>query len=128
MRWNSVSRKDIFKLAAVLQLPDKFKCQNRVAVYPIEGLCVLLRRFTYPCRYADLIPRFGKPISQLWMVKNLVVDYIFEKYGDLLDSYEAWLSQDRLKVFADAVRKKGAALDNCWGFVDGTVMPICKPK
>ena len=62
------------------------------------------------------------------MVKNLVVDYIFERYGDLLDSYEAWLFQDRLKVFADAVRNKGAALDNCWGFVDGTVMSICKPN
>ena len=23
--------------------------------------------------------------------------------------------------------KKGAALDNCWGFVDGTVRPISRP-
>ena len=22
---------------------------------------------------------------------------------------------------------KGAALDNCWGFVDGTVRPVCRP-
>ena len=26
----------------------------------------------------------------------------------------------------DAVSDKGAALDNCFGFVDGTVRPICR--
>ena len=122
-------KEDIFRLAAVLQLPDKFKCQNGVVVYPIESLFVLLKRFAYPCRYVDLIPRFGRPISQLCMVTNLVVDHIFERFGNLLNSFDQpWLSQDCLKVFADAVHNKGATLDNCWGFVDGTVRPICRPK
>ena len=34
-------KEDIFRLAAALQLPDKFKCQNGVVVCPIESLCVL---------------------------------------------------------------------------------------
>ena len=29
--------------------------------------------------------------------------------------------------YVDAVFAKGAALDNCFGFVDGTVRPICRP-
>ena len=29
--------------------------------------------------------------------------------------------------YADAVFAKGASLDNCFGFVDGTVRPICCP-
>ncbi|CAB3996987.1 Hypothetical predicted protein [Paramuricea clavata] len=29
---------------------------------------------------------------------------------------------------ARAVHEKGAALDNVWGFVDGTVRPISRPK
>ena len=33
-----------------------------------------------------------------------------------------------LQLFADAIHNKGSALDNCWGFVDGTVRPICRPK
>ena len=40
----------------------------------------------------------------------------------------SWLSHDHLQLFADAIHNKGAALDNCWGFVDGTVCPICRPK
>ena len=30
-------------------------------------------------------------------------------------------------LYADAVHQSGAALDNCWGFIDGTVRPVCRP-
>ena len=30
-------------------------------------------------------------------------------------------------LFADAIYRSGAALENCWGFVDGTVRPVCRP-
>ena len=31
------------------------------------------------------------------------------------------------QVYADAVFAKVATLDNCFGFVDGMVRPICRP-
>ena len=31
------------------------------------------------------------------------------------------------QTYADAVYAKGAALENCFGFVDGTVRPIARP-
>ena len=37
------------------------------------------------------------------------------------------LSPARLQTYADAVYAKGAALENCFGFVDGTVRPIARP-
>ncbi|XP_068738458.1 uncharacterized protein [Montipora capricornis] len=37
------------------------------------------------------------------------------------------LSRDKLQVYADVVADKGAALSNCFGFVDGSVRPICRP-
>ena len=119
---------DIFRLAAALHLPEVFRCQNGVVVDTVEGLCIALKRFAYPCRYADLIPRFGRPVSQLCMVANLVVDYVNDRFGYLLtDLDQPWLSRQCLKMFADAIHNKGAALDNCWGFIDGTVRPICRP-
>ena len=33
----------------------------------------------------------------------------------------------QLQLYADAVSLKGAALNNCFGFIDGTVRPICRP-
>jgi hypothetical protein len=32
-----------------------------------------------------------------------------------------------MQSYADAIARKGAPLDNCFGFVDGTVLPICGP-
>ena len=32
-----------------------------------------------------------------------------------------------LEQVALAIHQKGAALDNCWGFVDGTIRPIYRP-
>ena len=32
-----------------------------------------------------------------------------------------------MQEYANAIHAAGAALDNCWGFVDGTVRPICRP-
>ena len=47
----------------------------------IEGLCLVLRRLTYPCRYSDLIPRLGRPVPELSMIYNVVLDYIYNAHG-----------------------------------------------
>ena len=63
------------------------------------------------------------------VVSNLVVDNIYNRFSHLLtDLNQPWLYRENLKSLSIAVHNKGAALDNCWGFVDGTVRPICKPK
>ena len=37
------------------------------------------------------------------------------------------LNPPALQQYTHAVSDKGAVLDNCFGFVDGTVRPICTP-
>ena len=32
-----------------------------------------------------------------------------------------------LSTYADAIHNRGAALDNCFGFIDGNVRPIYRP-
>ncbi|KAJ8916992.1 hypothetical protein NQ315_012907 [Exocentrus adspersus] len=32
-----------------------------------------------------------------------------------------------MEIYAQAIRDKGGALPNCWGFIDGTARAICKP-
>ena len=41
---------------------------------------------------------------------------------------QSWLSPDHLKKYADAVHASGAPLDNCWGFIDGTLRGITRPE
>ena len=56
---------DIYRLAAELNLPHTFRCLNGTTVQSIEALCIYLKRFVYPCRYADLVPRFGRPVPHI---------------------------------------------------------------
>ena len=115
-------KRDITQLAGALRLPDKFVGYQGTACNTIEGLCVLLRRLAYPCRYVDLIPLFGRSKAELSIISNVVLDFIYAEHKHLLNSFVVpWMSQRNLSLYCEAVHRKGAALDNCWGFVDGTV-------
>ena len=37
------------------------------------------------------------------------------------------MSPPLLQTYADAVSAQAAPLNNCFGFIDGTVRPICRP-
>ena len=123
-----VERNDIPLLAEVLRIPAKFRCQQGTVCDGMEGLCVLLKRLAYPCRFSDMIPRFGKPVPVLSMITNTVVDYIYEEHQHRIIGWnQAILNPIKLEQYAEAISMKGAALDNCFGFIDGTVRPICRP-
>ena len=122
------NKNDIPVLAEVLGLPETFRCSQRTVANKLEGLCMLLRQTAYPCRYSDLIPRFGRPVPELSLITNCVVDYLCDKYGDRLKQWNHQImSPALLQTYADAVSAQGAPLNNCFGFIDGTVRPICRP-
>lgn len=119
---------DLPLLAEVLQIPDSFTCYQRTVSSGMEALCILLRRLSYPCRYSDIIPRFGRPVPVLSMISNQVLDYIYDTHGHRITQWNHQiLSQPLLQLYSDTVAAQGSALDNCFGFVDGTVRPICRP-
>lgn len=54
-----------------------------------------------------------------------IVDDVYEKFKDRLTSLDLiWFDPAE---FSHAVLYQGAALNNCWGFIDGTVRPIARP-
>ena len=115
-------------LARAMNIPEKFKCQQGTICDGIEGLCILLRRFCYPCRYSDLIPLFGRSVPEICMISNEVADFIYERHGEKITRWNhQLLNPHQLQQYVNAVHQKGAALDNCFGFVDGTVKAICRP-
>lgn len=124
-----VSKHDLTTLRDALQIPESFTCQQGSVCDGMEGLCMLLRRLAYPCRYSDIIPRFGRPTPVLSMVTNKVLDFVYETHGHRITEWNhALLEPVKLQAYADAVYAKGAALDNCFGFIDGTVRPISRPR
>ena len=88
----------------------------------------MLKRFAYPCRYSDMIPIFGRSMPEMSMISSEVVDWMNTTHGHKITQWNHHLlNLVALSQFADAISNKGAALENCFGFIDGTVRPISRP-
>ena len=108
-------KNDIYNLADIMRLPDILTCYNGVKVDRIEGMCIFLKRFAYPCRYLDMIPRFARPVP--CKISNLVMYHIYTTWNHLLSTFnQEWLSIQNLIKFSDAVYQKSGAIDNCFSF------------
>ena len=123
-----VKKDDIPALAIALRIPNQFVCHQGTICNGLEGLCLLLRRLIYPCRYVDLIKRFARPVPELCMIFNTVLDWMYDAHGFRLTSWnQFFLAPGYLEQYAQAVADKGSPLRNCFGFVDGTVRAIARP-
>ena len=99
-----VRKKDVNLLGEVLQLPQRFCCQQRSVCDGIEGLCILLRRLAYPCRYGDMIQRFARPVPVLSMISNTVLDYIYDLHGPRVTQWNPdIMSTDKLQNYVNAI-------------------------
>lgn len=124
-----VNKNDIPRLADVLGVPQQFKCSQGTVCSGLEGLCLLLKRLAYPCRYFDLIYRFARPVPELCMIYNVVLDWVYDNHGHRLTSWnQPFLTSPYLEQYAQAVYQMGCPLTNCFGFMDGTVRPISRPE
>ena len=123
-----VRKQDITLLADVLQLPVTIRCHQRTTCDRTEVLCMLLKRFSYPCRYSDMIHRLARPVPEISMITNTVMDHILLSHGHRISEWNFdILSPPILQEYADVIHAKGAPLSNCIGFIDGTVRPISRP-
>ena len=93
-------RNDIYKVREDFNIPDQFVCYNGTSVSGIEGLCIYLFQA-----------------------------YIFAHHNWRLTTLnQPWLSPNFLEQYCQAIHDSGAPLQNCWGFVDGILVNICRPK
>ena len=123
-----VDKRNIALLVETLRVPPIFKCSNGTICDGTEGLCIVLKRFAYPCRYSDMMPIFRRSVPELSLICNQVTDWIYNTHGHKVTRWNhGILNPPLIATYADAVHSKGAALDNCFSFIDGTVWPISRP-
>ena len=116
------------ELQMYLNIPEQIIGPNGIKCSGTEGLCVLLRRLAYPNRLTDLVPIFGLHPTHLSIVFNTVLNIVYDRFGHLLTNInQPWLAEGQLREFARVAHVTGLPIVNCWGFIDGTVMPICRP-
>lgn len=76
------AKTDLPLLKQLLGVPDKICCRQGTTCSGMEGLCVLLKRLAYPCRYTDMQAGLGK-IRQnyvcylmncwIWCMNNIII-------------------------------------------------------
>ena len=74
-------KEDIPLVAETLHVSARFRCPHGTVSDAIEGLCILLRRLANLCRYFDLIQRFARPVPELSLIVNTVLDWVHEHHG-----------------------------------------------
>ena len=123
-------KQDLDLLRTYLQIPDEIVCSQRSVCEGMEGLCILLKRLAYPCRYTDMVPRFGRNPTELCLIFNEVLDLVYANHSHRLQNWDLnpFLQPDQLHRYAEAIHLQGAPLTNCFGFIDGTVRSIARPK
>ena len=118
-------RDHVGPLMRALRLKNVYKGTNAIRWSGEEGLCILLRRLCYPNRLADLVPMFGRHRTELSHIINEMCNEIFHLHKHRLSTItHPWLHFEQM---AEAIYAKGACLSNCWGFLDGSQMRICRP-
>ena len=97
---------------------------NGLAVGSIPALCIYLKRFTYPCRYEDMVSHFARPVLELCIITNHMIDWVYNRWHHLLSRYNLDLLYPGK---SDAICRSGTALENCWGVIDGTMRSVGRP-
>lgn len=125
---SSFTRSEVEQLVVAMDLPDPFICKNGIREDARTALAMLLRRLAYPGRIYDFYFTFGWEPSRFSRVTNAVAHYIYLRWRHLLHFDNHRLHPGKLAEYAYVVQRKGAALHNCWGFVDGTLRRTARPS
>ena len=129
------TKQDIRKLYMHLDLIDEDKGDIRLAMgnrgfrlFKSELLLVKLAYLAYPTRLSTMMGPFGLSEPQLSKCINYTCDRLKEKYEVLFTSPRMWrpFFADWAKAVHDFCGP--TSMTNVWGFIDGTVRAICRPK
>ncbi|RPB26674.1 hypothetical protein L211DRAFT_856099 [Terfezia boudieri ATCC MYA-4762] len=118
------TRSEIRQILPYLEL-DQITYRYRYQASAEEAFCVLLSRLSSNKRLKDEMRLFGKSRTWQSVIFNDVVTYLVTRYQEKLEWDSQRLTYKQLNQYADHV---GLPAERIWGFVDGTLKVVCRPK
>jgi hypothetical protein len=93
-----------------------------------DAVCMLCMKFAWPTRLGSMVKVFGCSIGRMSRIVSHLRRLLFEVFVPALNS-PALLDRATMERFSSAVAaKSGFPAQYIFGFIDGTVRPIPKPK
>jgi hypothetical protein len=102
----------------------KTKTRDKCSLY--DALCMLCFKFAWPMRLGTMVRIFFSSTSRMSRIISSLRSLLFKHFSHHL-KYPKPLSLDTLETYCAAVKQK-SGLSICFGFIDGTVRPVCKPS
>jgi hypothetical protein len=118
---------DFSKLLILFRFPDHVKGEFRYQVSGEECFLILLHRLSYHSHYTAMRSMLGRSKSALSSIFNFALDFVYGKCKHLLSFDWERLTPSYLDEMCALNTAKGSILENCVGFIDDTVRPICRP-
>ena len=126
--WRNLKKKDIPHLQEALRIPEIIQFYKGSFCCGLEALYIILWRLAFRICFYDIVSRFGRSVPDLCKITHCVMNHIYYNHRHRIQNwFHPFLLPASLVEYASAIHKKGASLSSSFGFVDGTVRPICKP-
>jgi hypothetical protein len=135
---DSYTRPEIGELVAVYKLPDPFAAADTgYNAASVDAMCLFLARLRHTSTMALLARAFKFPRHKVSAMFNAVLVFIapqaISRVSILSRSYFLGdgsadpVTGDMLPRFALATARKGSRIRFIWGFLDGSVLELCRP-
>jgi hypothetical protein len=106
--------------------PQTIRSASRDKCSLYDAVCMMCFKYAWPTRLGTMVKTFCSSTSRMSRLVSCLRRLIFKHFHRKLRNPPP-LSLVQLETYCDAVAAK-SGLDICFGFIDGTVRPICKPS
>ena len=108
---------------------ENVQWQRRNRPDPEMVFCFVLCKLSYPHRLFKVSDHFGYSLSYLSSVANDLIEYLVDRYADLLE-WHPLLTYAQMQKYAKACKRLAELRGKSaiWGFDDGTFRAFCRPK
>ncbi len=121
-RWE---RSEIIRVCQALRVPQEIKSRSGDKASGFDVFCMMSMKYAFPTRLGQLIPFFGFSTSKSSRLIAALRLFLYSEYAHLLSAAPI-ISQDDIARFCAGIHRK-TNFPICFGFIDGTIRPVCKP-
>jgi nuclease HARBI1 len=121
-------KQDFVRLATALCLPQDVRLPKGGSRSGLLCFAYTLWRAAYPSTLLKDELVWGESRGTLCEMFNVTIAWLYDTWAKhLVHDLNIDAVRPLCRHFATAIAANGAPLDRCWGFIDGTIRPTCRP-
>lgn len=119
---------ELFIIIELLELPPVIRTDNGTTMTALQALCLLLYRLSSPTRLLECQALFKKTKGVVSAIFNVMLYKIHDDWKHLLLFDHVRITPEFTATCSRVITEKGGRINNCFGFLDGTHMAVCRPE